>query len=300
MEKKSVGTFLAQGAAGNVIATYFLLLGIVLYRSDSESLIVFLVTLPIYLLIAGIIGAILGGVVWFTGFLLKRTPGVLVCAAVGTLVPILIAVLLSLSFGVGLDLNRLADTTLHILFLSLPAALMSGSRFNPLRTIVLGGGPTTSKRDFGHGFSFPPALLLRAGSVFGLLESLFYWACLVSSGSGNSYIGTAGEDFVMAIAAIVYFATVVFVSHWPPRKPLLIAMTVLVNAPLAIWTLNSHGPTGIESDLAAVVAWVFIFLWLLFAAGRMISVDNSPKLSLRRILPLTIWEIEIRHALNLW
>jgi hypothetical protein len=301
MNKPRFGTFLAQGAAGNAIVIYLSLIAVVFYYPNGYNFFLMFL-LPIYLIGMGIVGAVIGAVVWLAGRLHKRRLGVIARDGIGIVFPALLVAILTFRQGSIVDRQQLMIVIGSGWLVALPAALIAGSRFSPLRRIVFGSSRESARRDFGSGFSFPAALLLRFGSVFGLMESLLYLACLASSVRVGWGITYDGETFVATGLAVVYFAVSTFVSCASPRKRLLLATSVLINAPLAIWTLDPHRVTDGVKEAAAIIAWIFISLWVLFVGGRMISPDlKDPRRPRRpRILPLTLCEIQIRQALNRW
>lgn len=299
MKKRGIGTYLAQGAAANAVAAYLLLLGLVLYAPNSEidSETVILIVLPAYLLVAGIVGAVIASMFWLASILISRRLGILVHAAVGILLPGLIVVRSTYSIESGFDLNELMILAIPALVLSLPAALLSGSNFNPLRSVVFGLDPAASDRDFAHGFSFPPALLLRVGSLLGLMEALLYLASLPSSALANWDM--SDPSFVKTIVAVLYFAVTALVSFDLPRKSVVVAAAVLANTPLAIWAMDPQLFTTMSSGFLAFTVWVFMYVWVLFVVGRMLCAELARPRPLR-ILPVTMLEIRMRHAFNLW
>ena len=301
MEKKTFGTLLAQGAVANAMVGYVLVVAAVLYHPNGYNFL-YMAVLPFYLFGMGIVGAAMGGVVWLSEWLFKRKLGILPRAAVGIIIATLFFAVFSLWQEFIVEWRLLGSSLIVGSFLGLPAALMAESKFNPLRSMIFGLSRATSFRDFGSGFSFPPGLLLRVGSLFGLLESLLFLACLAPPASAGWSVSVGGETFVGTIVAILYFTASVFVSFTSPRKPLLLGLAVLVNAPLAMWTVDPHRYTNTDSEFFAIVIWVFISLWVLLVVGRLISIDNKrePRCRRMRFFPLTMLEIEIRHALNKW
>lgn len=300
MEKKSFGTFLAQGAAGNAIATYVVLFGLVFYAPMSSVFVV--VVLPLYLFVAGIIGALIGGFVWLAGWLFDRQPNMMTRVVIGIVLPTSIVIVFCLVYGLVVDSMLVLGSISACLAYSLPATLVAGSKFNPLRTIVFGSSQSNSNHDFASGFSFPPALMLRVGSLLGLLASVLYLACLVSGGTPGWGIRADDEAFMATTVVILYFLATAMVSFTSPRKFLAAVTGVFVNAPLVIWALDPDRYASVGTGFLAFVVWVFMYVWVLLIVGRMLS--SSVKTEQRghgtRILPLTLWEIQIRHALNRW
>ena len=297
MKQKGFGTHLVQGWTANAIVTYVLMLGVLLWKGTREIAVIYLIVGAIYPFITGALGAFVGGGIWLAGFLIERQLRILWRALVGVLLPIGLAVLLGLAFDFIRDLKTLGGAALSLLILNLPAALMAGSRLNPLRSVIFGLDQLTFRSPFGRAFSFPPALLLRVGSIFGLLEALLYLACLPSSALANW--GTTDRDFAAAMVAVAYFTVTAIVSLSLPQKRIVTIVGLLVNTPLVIWAIDSQRYVATTSRLLAFVVWIFVFLWVLFAVGRLVFVIEALRRPLR-ILPVTMLEIRIRHALNYW
>jgi hypothetical protein len=299
--EKTFLAFLGQGMAGYVLATYVIAIGLMFYSPSSRNLFL-LVLLPVQILVAGIVGPITGAAVWLVGWLLKRRLNILARAAVGMGLASLLPTVVILSGGLLVELQTLAVSFAWGLLLSLPSALMAGSRFHPLRRIVLGWSQTKAIRDFGSGFAFFPGLLLRALSWFGLMESLLFLACLVSSLMPWSDSGFEENYFLITIVATLYFAASILGSLTSsPQKSLVLASALIVNTPLVILLINP--PHYFDGDRAVflTVMPVFWVLWTLMVFGRLISSKNKTgERRHRRLFPLTIWEIEIRHALGEW
>jgi hypothetical protein len=188
----------------------------------------------------------------------------------------------------------------------LPSVLMAGSRFHPLRRIVLGSYRTRAIYDFGSGFSFPPALVLRVVGLFGLLESLLFLVYLVSSRLPWTTSDFGGNYFLEAIIATLYFAATFVISLTPSLpKLVLLASTLIANATPVVLLLNTsryldaiHNRTDFNT-LFVVVGTLWL-VWVLMVFGRLVSFDNDRVSHHRRPFPLTIWEIEIRHAFGRW
>ncbi|MEA2205573.1 MAG: hypothetical protein QOE77_2349 [Blastocatellia bacterium] len=299
MEKKTFLTFLGQGIAGYVVATYVIANGLMFYRPSSNNLFL-LVLLPVQIFVAGIVGPITGAVVWLVGFLLKRRLNILARAALGIGLATLFPALIILCEG--WDWQVLAVMFAWGLLLFLPSALLAGSRFHPLQRIVLGWSQTKAIHDFGSGMAFPPALLLRAISWFGLMESLLFLAYLVSCRMPWADAGFEENYFLIAIVATLYFAASILGSlSSSSQKALVLASALIVNVPPLILLINPPHYFDGERTVLLIVLAVLWVLWTLMVFGRLISSENkNGERRHRRLFPLTIWEIEIRHVLGQW
>src|SRR5258708_14101241 len=133
MEKQTFGSILLQGAVGSTFVVYVLTIVLVLYQPNPYNFIL-MVILPAYLFATGILGAVIGGVIWSTGRILKQGPGIIARAAIGTICATLIVVVFRLCAEFIVDLRLLEESIIYGLILGLPASLIAGSRFHPLRT----------------------------------------------------------------------------------------------------------------------------------------------------------------------
>ena len=99
------------------------------------------------------------------------------------------------------------------------------------------------------------------------------------------------------LVAILYFTAGAFVSFGAPPNWLLLTIATVANLPLAIWAWVTYPSTAL-----AIVMGIILFVWLLLVTGRLLSHGNNPMSSYRhrRWVPLTMWEIELRHALDRW
>src|SRR4030095_2167434 len=98
MRGPGAGTCLVQGATANAIAVFLVVMGSMLYRPTPDDVFLLMMILPIYLLLWGLPGAIVGFVLWLAGSLRQRRLDLLARALVGIIVPILITLLLASAF----------------------------------------------------------------------------------------------------------------------------------------------------------------------------------------------------------
>jgi len=302
MEKRTFGAFLGQGAAGYAMTTYVIVIAMMFYHPDVYNLL-YLAVLPFQLLFTGIVGAVAGGAVWFVGWLLKRRLNILARAAVGIGMAALFLVAFVPGAEVALEYRILVELFIAALITGLPAALMAGSRFHPLRRMAFGLCRTKAIHDFGSGFSFPPGLLLRAVSLFGLMESLLFLVCLVSCRMPWAATAFEGDYFAVTIVANLYFAATLLVSLTSSlEKSLLLANALIINVPPLILLMNPPRYFAGGLNILLAVVGTFWLLWALMVFGRLISFTNNRDTVRRhrRLFPLTMWEIEIRQTLGRW
>lgn len=261
----------------------------------------YLVVMPVQLFFTAIWGGVVGAIVWLVGRQIKRELKTLERAAVGiTIAIVLIA-------GVFLWQMSLAEwgamgmlIGIGILFHT-TAALMSGSRFHPLRRVVFGSTGPKAATDFGARVALLPAFLLRVGSVFGLMESLIVLSYFLASNTPRSEGDHEGYYLIVTSLTCFYFAGSALVSLSGVKRLQLVTLALLVNAPPLILLTNPRYYMETNLKALAVMAGAFLLLWILMVFGRLISSANkTAERRHRRLFPLTMWEIEIRHALGQW
>jgi hypothetical protein len=295
MRGPGAGTCLVQGATANAITVFLVLLVWMLYRPTPDDVFMLMMVLPIYLLLWGIPGAIVGFVLWLAGSLRKRKLGLLTRGLVGIIVPILITLLLGSAFDLGWPVLFIPLAIFGVAIL--PAALMSGSRLNPMRTVVLGMEQAPPLHDFGRAFSFFPAMVLRFGSTLGLLETMVYF---VNSSSGAQQDWQLrGDGFPEAILAFLYFCVTAMVSFGLPRKQFVLIAALLGNAPILLWVSDPPRVFSGGTEYLTGLVGLFVGSWFLFALGRSLAVELTHPRAFRT-LPVTFLEIRVRHALNWW
>jgi hypothetical protein len=263
-----------------------------LYRPQTDDVFTIMMTLPLYLLFGGIPGAIVGAVLWLAGDLRNRKLGFVTRALIGIIAPIVMTLLL----GSAIDLEG-PDLFIPLAtfgFAILPASLMSGSRFNPIRTLVLGLEQAPPLHDFGRAFSFFPALLLRFGSTLGLLEMMVYFV-----NSSGAQPDRQLRSFPEAIIAFSYFCVTAIVSIGLPRKQIVLIAGLLSNTPILVWVSDPPPVLSAGAEYLTALVGIFVGSWFLFALGRLLAVElTNPRAF--RTLPVTFLEIRVRHALNWW
>jgi hypothetical protein len=293
MDKRGIGTYLAQGATANAVVTYLLLLGLSLDR-PSEADLVMLIVAPIYSVIGGIPGAVVGSLFWLAEVVMGRRLGIFARAATAMALPTLIVIIVSLAFGLTAGFLPIMLAAVPILTITLPAALLSGSRFNPLRSVVVGLEPVSG---FGNKFSFPFAMFLRFASVLGMAEVMIFIAQLPPWAVREFTFG--GNGFGEVIAIFFYFCVTGLVSFALPRSwSFTLSVAVFINLPLAIWAAQPERYLTVGSRAVAILFWILIGLWVAFVLGRFAEAADRGH-TFRRV-PVTFFEIRIRHALNWW
>jgi hypothetical protein len=164
-----------------------------------------------------------------------------------------------------------------IFAVSLPIALVTGSRVRPGRMIVYGAGPRPTHYNFGNWLSYPAGFLLRSLSIFGLLEAFLVLALLISNASVDREWFPQREHLTLIIFALFYFAASAYVSVNTPRKSFLVPTVIVLNLPLTIWIRWLWRLDTFDSAFVAYSLLVITCLWVVYALGRMIAPASAPR-----------------------
>jgi hypothetical protein len=285
-----IGTYLAQGWAANAGLTYILLLGFVLLNPDRDDWPVFLVAVPIYSSLSGIFGAAVGVLIWMAGLLSGRKINVFYRAGGAILFPLLLTATVAALAGFLDNVIGWLWISVPLVVLVLPPALLSGSRYNPLKFALMNLDRDVPKIGWPRAMSIIILPLLRLISALGILESLLYLATLRSPDVAGW--NTAENQFVGAVVAVVYFWTTLIVSLFPPERIIVLIIGVILNAPIVAFSLWAQRQSSFDYRSLAIVGWVLVSLWTLFTVSR---CEGSA-----RIFPVTMVEIRVRHAFDYW
>jgi hypothetical protein len=291
--KKTILTFLSQGAAAGAAANFLWLILVVCYQPNFYNFL-FLSYLPFTLSTGAIMGALFGIVVWLVRKLLKRELKwwARCLLAIGWYLIFAAYSLINQFIGPheqyfdgqqAVPNNALYFQLLvYAIVSAVPVGLLVGSKIRVGRILVFGTGQTALRFAQVNAFSFVADLLLRIGGLCGLLASLLLLACLLplmSDPWGSFDNAVLNELVIESMVAILYFTGGLYASSASPRRSLLIALALTWNVPLAIWILRPPHHGIAEVDFVGVVGWVFICLWMLAVVGRLISSDGINRMT---------------------
>lgn len=289
--QRQIGRYLAQGLGANAIASYLLLLSLFLSAGDEGSVgVVVLIALPAYWIVAGLFGLATAAGLWVFEYVIDLKLNFWFRALFGIVLPFALATFIAFLGGFLSEPLGVLGITMPLAILILPAALISGSRVNPLRFMVT--DLQLPRYGWGRALSILSVPLLRLSSAIGLLEALIWLACLRSVLLGGWDV--LGNEFLGAVIAVVYFAVTLIVSLCLPDKIIVVACAVVANAPLVAFAFAAQHRTSFDPLFFCVVSWLFVSLWTLFLVSQLMRSET------RRIIPITMLEIRVRHALNYW
>jgi hypothetical protein len=291
MKQQGIGTYLAQGWAANALLAYLLLVWIALFSASPGDSWVFLIAMPIYASIVGTLGGAVGLFVWLFESLRGRKTTILFRGMTAILLPLGLPAIIVAVSGSWPDLIVVLWVTTPIVVLVLPPALLSGSPLNPLKIIVMDLAESLPKYGWARALSLIAVPLLRIAGLLAVLEALLFLSCQRPDLSGWNQME---KEFAGAVIAVVYFAITLTVSLCLPKKPLVLAIGILANAPVAALAAAAHQRGGTAYLLLAVGGWVFVSLWTLFVLRQLLRSET------RRVMPVTFLEVRIRQALNYW
>lgn len=289
--RRGIGTYVAQGWAANALLTYLLCLGWALYRPAVDEAELMLIALPIYGFFIGSVGAVVGAVVWIFEFALQRRMNVVCRGLVGVLLPITLTAVLAALGGFLHETETLLWVIGMLAFLVLFPVVLAGTRFNPLSVIVM--DLQHNLPDYGRvrAITLTTVPMLRILSVFGLLEAFLFLAYQRSPELG-AWDFTA-RHFLGAIAAVIYFAITLIVALCRPKRIVALTAGIITNLPIAAFAFTALQNLTWNNRVLSFICGSLIISWGLF----LLSEANAKT---RRLFPVTMFEIRVRHALNYW
>src|SRR6476646_56580 len=273
-EKKGILTFLSQGASGGMIG-YFLITvcGAVLYF-DGDGMLpyVLFALLPIILAVGAFCGAVTGVFVWLFSLLLKRRIGFVARAFITADVMLL----LGLAISFWLRAQPSSDWSVWSVagftcVMYLPIVLMTGSQFRPGRVMVFGVGDGIPGRSLRAWFATPTGFLLRAASIFGVMESLLFLAVWISAQMSPSSRAFPLDSLAAIILANVYSGASAYFSFKTPRKMFLPPIAIALNLLAVLMMVSEKQFNTIDSNFLAYLYLGFICLWILYTFARLIA-----------------------------
>src|SRR6185295_4412257 len=210
-ERKTILTYLSQGAAGGMIGSFLVAVFIVALHPAGYYSFLYLVVLPAQLAFGAIWGSITGGFAWLLAKLLKRRPGFAARSAIvfgiTSLLSVAVSYWTSESTGEPDQQWSLLLVIGLVCALDLPIVLMTGSRIRPGHLIFLGAGLRNKRNNVGSWLAFPVGALLRVASIFALFESVLVLVICISE-LGSEWLGPfVREHMPEVVLAVIYFAT---------------------------------------------------------------------------------------------
>ena len=268
-EKRTILTFLSQGAVGGMIG-YFLLLVCFALRPNGYSFLYY-VALPVLLAFGALWGAVAGFFIWLPGALLKRRIGFLgrTVTAIGAMSLLSAAVFYRTGEQPNYEVYpRLIGYLCAVYF---PIVLMTGSGIRPGRVLVFGAGGRIARRRFRHWLAIPPGFLLRATSIFGMLEAFLALAIWMSVRLSPWSNVSDREGLPAIVLAITYFVTSTYFSLKSPRRTFLLPIAIALNLPAVFLMISERQVGNADSNFLAYSYFGFICLWTVYTLGCLIA-----------------------------
>ena len=278
-ERKTILTFLSQGAVGGMIGYFLLIVGSAPAAGGNSTF--FCAVLPFFLVFGAVWGAVAGFFIWLPGALLKRRIGCIgrTLSAVGGMSVLGVAV-----FYWGTEV-RLADEASawvigYLCALYLPIILITGSAIRPARGLLFGVGGRIARRRFRHWLAVPPGFLLRAASVIGMLEGILALTFgIFRQLSARTNVSTVSADAGLPelVLALAYFTTSAYLSFKTPRKSFLPLLAFALNLPAVFLMITEKAVGTSTSDFLAYSYFGFICLWTVYTVGCLIAPENESR-----------------------
>ena len=283
-ERKTILTYLSQGAAGGMIGFFLVAVFIVALHPAGYYSFLYLVVLPAQLAFGAIWGSITGGFAWLLAKLLKRRPGFAARSAIvfgiTSLLSVAVSYWTSESTGEPDQQWSLLLVIGLVCALDLPIVLMTGSRIRPGHLIFLGAGLRNKRNNVGSWLAFPVGALLRVASIFALFESVLVLVILISELSSEWFGPMVREHLPEVALAVVYFAASTYLSIRTPSKFVLLPAALLLNVPLAFLIVSPQQSGSSYSEYLVYFFAAFIGLWAIYTLGRLIAPESpSPRIN---------------------
>lgn len=279
-EKKTILTFLSQGALGGALGL-IVLTAYSIIANPSGYNIIMVGGLPFYSFGGAVGGAIAGAFIWLFEASFKRlrltalwSIRFLARTIIGTIV------MPSLLFAFYYVMEKLELEQLSYSWwlgfsctMGLLIGIVTGSSIRPCRTLIFGVEGRPVRCNFGSWLSIPFGFLLRALSVLGLLEALMVMALWISNSRVDRDWFPVREQLAAVVCAILYFAASSYSSLNTPRKLFLVPTAIVLNLPLVPWIANHQ--VGTQDTVLLVYALIgFICLWAVYALGRLLAPES--------------------------
>lgn len=298
-EKKTILTFLSQAAVGGALAL-IVQVACSIIANPSGYNIIMVGGLPIYSIGGAAAGAFTGVFIWLLEASLnrlrfatsKKTPApasdivrVLLNRTfrlmARTIIGMVVVPSLLFAFYYVMEKRELEQMSYSRWFgfsctMGLLIGLMTGSSIRPCRTMIFGVEGRPVRQNFGTWISIPFGFLLRALSVFGLLEALMVMALWISNSRVDRDWFPIQEQLPGVLCAILYFAASTYLSVKTPRKSFLLLTAIFLNLPLVPWIASLGLGTGDSVFLAYSLA-VFICLWAIYTLGCLIAPESGSR-----------------------
>ena len=294
--KRGLGTYLAQGAVADALVIYVLVVAFAVYFSDPYGLLPVLV--PFYLGFTAVFGAVVGGGIWVVERVGKFKPSMLVRIVVTTSIGLVLTLILVLCFEDAIDSSLVMAFGIGAIVVFAPASIVVGTRFQPARILFPRSDEHNLSPDVCSWVAALAGFILRLASVFGFLEALVCTVCLLRrSGLISS------DNLLVSAIATIYFAVSGLITYDSYQTRWLVTVGTVLNGPLLLWAWHVY-PASTASDgksVLIVFAFTLALIWGAFIVTRWIfPFEPPPKQHEWRLVPVTMLEVRIRHALNYW
>lgn len=295
-KKIRFGLSIIQGFAGGMLGgfAYF----VVSFSQGGGKNVNFAISfIPYFLLTFGFLGSIKATIMWVVYRLIGTTVGALARVSISTIIWTLVVAFGGLYFEFSEE--QFSSFLIPSLSLGIPVALMVGSRVKPWEFFTF-GSIAAGEVDQRVGSR---SILATVGSLplrfLGIGVSVLFLIHLIADVRPLNTIDKIVKVILFFALYGAYPMFSAYVTFRSPRKMVLTAFGVMLNAPIALLGLFSYSIyskaywLGDTPLIVSRYCAVFVIAWLIFLIARLsANIDPSASLSI-------IDRKSIEHAKNL-
>lgn len=250
-DQKTIWTFLSQGLVAGAFGGFLHLFSTVFLSRNFYNFLL-IIWLPYFMAWGGVLGLIAGATTRLYTKLRKTEPGLVIRVLSGMLIAGLACVLVELCESGRLSKDDFVPIILYSALIGTSIGLLTGSKLRLSWILAYGFGKQHTKRGVVEVIG---GVGVRLGSVIGLLQFSFAWACLLSVNLQR------GERLFLQYA-LLYLAIGSLVSLAPLTRWIRTIAALLLNSPLILLLLDPP-----ELGFFRHVILVYLILWMVFILG---------------------------------
>ena len=276
LEETVPGSFFFQGLAGGMLGGFIFVLLIALWVLEHPHPDRVIVITPVFMIMGAIFGVVKAAFLWgayrVTGLQIRVLTRVAATAISTGLV------CWGLHYMAGPNNEEFALGMGIAWLTTLPVALVVGSRVKPWEFFTFGSIATSDGNRVGSR-SVPATLgtlILRFLSIYAAIVWILIFVC--QRHVARPYFPTE----LLFSVALLYYLVSTYLTFRSPRKPVLLAIAILLNLPTAFLFLISyeinfnHESWGEDIPWMVNMSGMFLIAWLIFLVARLCVGLRTP------------------------